>query len=289
MKKVLSYIKILLCGMIFGVANVIPGVSGGTMLVVFGMYDRLTEAISGIKAIFRNIVFLVFFGVGAGVGILGFAKLLNSLFENFPVQTNMYFIGLILGSIPLVYRLGTEEQKAKPLCLVPLLIAGAVVVGLAVLQNSMGDAEQAAESVAGFDILMTIKLVVFAFIAAVAMIIPGVSGSFVMMLLGVYQTVISAIQFNALNFYVIIPVAVGVVLGVILGAKIISTLMKKFRLMAYSAIMGLVIGSVYAILPNGFGFNLQTGYGFVCLLFGVLTSILVENLGDGNKQEKNAE
>lgn len=289
MKKVVSYIKILLCGMIFGVANVIPGVSGGTMLVVFGMYDRLTEAISGIKAIFRNIVFLVFFGVGAGVGILGFAKLLNSLFENFPVQTNMYFIGLILGSIPLVYRLGTEEQKTKPLCLVPLLIAGAVVVGLAVLQNSMGDAEQAAESVAGFDILMTIKLVVFAFIAAVAMIIPGVSGSFVMMLLGVYQTVISAIQFNALNFYVIIPVAVGVVLGVILGAKIISTLMKKFRLMAYSAIMGLVIGSVYAILPNGFGFNLQTGYGFVCLLFGVLTSILVEKLGDGNKQEKNAE
>lgn len=289
MKKVLSYIKILLCGMIFGVANVIPGVSGGTMLVVFGMYDRLTEAISGIKAIFRNIVFLVFFGVGAGVGILGFAKLLNSLFENFPVQTNMYFIGLILGSIPLVYQLGTEEQKAKPLCLVPLLIAGAVVVGLAVLQNSMGDAEQAAESVAGFDILMTIKLVVFAFIAAVAMIIPGVSGSFVMMLLGVYQTVISAIQFNALNFYVIIPVVVGVVLGVILGAKIISTLMKKFKLMAYSAIMGLVIGSVYAILPNGFGFNLQTGYGFVCLLFGVLTSILVEKLGDGNKQEKNAE
>lgn len=289
MKKVVSYIKILLCGMIFGVANVIPGVSGGTMLVVFGMYDRLTEAISGIKDIFRNIVFLVFFGAGAGVGILGFAKLLNSLFENFPVQTNMYFIGLILGSIPLVYRLGTEEQKAKPLCLVPLLIAGAVVVGLAVLQNSMGDAEQAAESVAGFDILMTIKLVVFAFIAAVAMIIPGVSGSFVMMLLGVYQTVISAIQFNALNFYVIIPVAVGVVLGVILGAKIISTLMKKFRLMAYSAIMGLVIGSVYAILPNGFGFNLQTGYGFVCLLFGMLTSILVENLGDGNKQKKNAE
>ena len=253
------------------------------------MYDRLTEAISGIKAIFRNIVFLIFFGVGAGVGILGFAKLLNSLFENFPVQTNMYFIGLILGSIPLVYRLGTEEQKAKPLCLVPLLIAGAVVVGLAVLQNSMGAAEQAAESVAGFDILMTIKLVVFAFIAAVAMIIPGVSGSFVMMLLGVYQTVISAIQFNALNFYVIIPVAVGVVLGVILGAKIISTLMKKFKLMAYSAIMGLVIGSVYAILPNGFGFNLQTGYGFVCLLFGVLTSILVEKLGDGNKQEKTAE
>ena len=74
-------------------------------------------------------------------------------------------------------------------------------------------------------------------------------------------------------------------LGIILGAKIISTLLKKFRLMAYSAIMGLVVGSVYAILPSGFGFNLSTGYGFVCLLFGVLTSILVEKLGGNSENE----
>lgn len=285
MKKVLQYIKLVLCGMVFGVANVIPGVSGGTMLVVFGIYDQLTEAISGVKAIIKNIVFLLFFGVGAGVGILGFAKLIKFLFDNYGVQTNMYFIGLILGSVPMIYRMGTAENKVKPLCIVPFLISGALVVGLTMLQNSMGSAEQAAEMVSGFDPVMTIKLLVFAFIAAVAMIIPGLSGSFVMLLLGVYQTVISAIQINDLNFYVIIPVAVGVVLGIILGAKIISTLMKKFRLMAYSAIMGLVIGSVYAILPAEFGFNLQTGYGFVCLLFGVLTSVLVEKLGKSTEKE----
>jgi len=285
MKKVLQYIKLVLCGMVFGVANVIPGVSGGTMLVVFGIYDQLTEAISGVKAIIKNIVFLLFFGVGAGVGILGFAKLIKFLFDNYGVQTNMYFIGLILGSVPMIYRMGTAENKVKPLCIVPFLISGALVVGLTMLQNTMGSAEQAAEMVSGFDPIMTVKLLVFAFIAAVAMIIPGLSGSFVMLLLGVYQTVISAIQINDLNFYVIIPVAVGVVLGIILGAKIISTLMKKFRLMAYSAIMGLVIGSVYAILPSDFGFNLQTGYGFVCLLFGVLTSVLVEKLGKGSEKE----
>lgn len=285
MKKVLQYIKLVLCGMVFGVANVIPGVSGGTMLVVFGIYDQLTEAISGVKAIIKNIVFLLFFGVGAGVGILGFAKLIKFLFDNYGVQTNMYFIGLILGSVPMIYRMGTAENKVKPLCIVPFLISGALVVGLTMLQNTMGSAEQAAEMVSGFDPVMTVKLLVFSFIAAVAMIIPGLSGSFVMLLLGVYQTVISAIQINDLNFYVIIPVAVGVVLGIILGAKIISTLMKKFRLMAYSAIMGLVIGSVYAILPSDFGFNLQTGYGFVCLLFGVLTSVLVEKLGKGSEKE----
>lgn len=285
MKKVLQYIKLVLCGMVFGVANVIPGVSGGTMLVVFGIYDQLTEAISGVKAIIKNIVFLLFFGVGAGVGILGFAKLIKFLFDNYGVQTNMYFIGLILGSVPMIYHMGTAENKVKPLCIVPFLISGALVVGLAMLQNAMGSAEQAAEMISGFDPVMTVKLLVFAFIAAVAMIIPGLSGSFVMLLLGVYQTVISAIQINDLNFYVIIPVAVGVVLGIILGAKIISTLMKKFRLMAYSAIMGLVIGSVYAILPSDFGFNLQTGYGFVCLLFGVMTSVLVEKLGKGSEKE----
>ena len=290
MKKILQYLKIVLCGIVFGVANVIPGVSGGTMLVVFGMYDRLTESISGTKAIYNTfwialIVFLIFFGIGAGAGILGFAKLIKFLFDNYEVQTNMYFIGLILGSVPLIYRMGTAESKVKPLCSVPFVISLWIVIALTVMQNLMGNTEQVAEQVAGFDPLMSVKLLVFAFIAAVAMIIPGLSGSFVMLLLGIYQTVISAIQINDLNFYIIIPFAIGVVLGIILGAKIISTLMKKFRLMAYSAIMGLVVGSVYAILPSGFGFNLSTGYGFVCLLFGVLTSILVEKLGGNSENE----
>ena len=281
MKKFLGYLKLILCGIVFGIANVIPGVSGGTMLVVFGIYDQLTEAISGVRAIIKNIVFLLFLGIGAGVGILGFAALIKYLFENCGVQTNMYFIGLILGSVPMIFHMGTAEKKVRPLCLLPFILAMGLVIGLTVLNGYMeaNDLIPAAETVEGFSIFVTVKLLICAFVAAVAMIIPGLSGSFVMMLLGVYNTVINAIQIKALNFYVIIPVAVGVVLGIILGAKLISTLIKKHKLMVYSAIMGLVIGSVYAILPSGFGFNLQTGYGFVCLLFGVLTSILVERLG----------
>lgn len=281
MKKFLGYLKLILCGIVFGIANVIPGVSGGTMLVVFGVYDQLTEAISGVRAIIKNIVFLLFLGIGAGVGILGFAALIKYLFENYGVQTNMYFIGLILGSVPMIFHMGPAEKKVRPLCLLPFILAMGLVIGLTVLNGYMeaNDLIPAAETVEGFSIFVTVKLLICAFVAAVAMIIPGLSGSFVMMLLGVYNTVINAIQLKALNFYVIIPVAVGVVLGIILGAKLISTLIKKHKLMVYSAIMGLVIGSVYAILPSGFGFNLQTGYGFVCLLFGVLTSILVERLG----------
>lgn len=283
MKKVLEYLKYFLCGLAFGVANVIPGVSGGTMLVIFGVFDRLTEAISGIKKIFSNIAFLITFALGAGAGILLSAKVIGSMFETYAVQTNMFFIGLILGGIPLIVKLGTSEmgeKKVKPLCLLPFVISMAIVVGLTVLEK-LDVFTMTAENVTGFDVIFSLKLVLCAAIAAVTMIIPGISGSFMMMLLGVYETIIGAL--NDWNFYVIIPFAFGAIIGIIFGAKLISILLKKNKLMVYSAIMGMVMGSVYAILPEGFGFNLQTGYGFAFMLIGVLASILVEKLNAANE------
>lgn len=276
MKKFTEYLRYFLCGLVFGTANVIPGVSGGTMLVIFGIFDRLTEAISGIKKIFRNFWFLLTFALGAGGGIVLSAFVISSLFENFPIQTNMFFIGLILGGVPLIYKFGTEEKNVKPLCAIPFIIAMAVVIGLTVLEK-LDVFKLAPDVVTGFDAVISLKLIVCAAIAAVTMIIPGISGSFVMMLLGVYETIIGAIR--DMNFYVIIPFAIGAVIGIIGGAKLISMLIKKNKLMVYSALMGLVIGSVYAILPDGFGFNLQTGYGFACALFGVMAATLVEKLG----------
>lgn len=276
MKKFTEYLRYFLCGLVFGTANVIPGVSGGTMLVIFGIFDRLTEAISGIKKIFRNFWFLFTFALGAGAGIVLSAFVISSLFKNFPIQTNMFFIGLILGGVPLIYKFGTEEKKVKPSCAIPFIIAMAVVIGLTVLEK-LDVFKLAPDVVTGFDAVISLKLIVCAAIAAVTMIIPGISGSFVMMLLGVYETIIGAIR--DMNFYVIIPFAIGAVIGIIGGARLISMLIKKNKLMVYSALMGLVIGSVYAILPGGFGFNLQTGYGFACALFGVMAATLVEKLG----------
>ena len=280
MKKVVEYLKYFLCGLIFGTANVIPGVSGGTMLVVFGIFDRLTDAISGVKRIFKNFPFLLTFALGAGAGILISAKVISQMFVSFGVQTNMFFIGLILGGIPLIYRLGTAEKKPKPLCILPFVIAMAFVIALAVLEK-LNIFSLTAETVEGFDLVFSLKMVGSAALAAVTMIIPGISGSFVMMLLGVYETIIGAL--STFNFYVIIPFAIGAVVGIVVGAKLISMLIAKNRLMVYSALMGLVIGSVYAILPDGFGFNLQTGYGFVFLLLGVIASLLFEKLGKAGK------
>lgn len=276
MKKILEYFKFFLCGLIFGIANVIPGVSGGTMLVIFGVFDRLTDAISGIKKIFSNFVFLVIFALGAGGGILLSAKVIGSMFATYAIQTNLFFIGLILGGIPLIVKLGTAEKKVKPLCLVPFIISMALVIGLTVLEK-LDIFSMTAENVTGFDAVFSLKMVGSAAVAAVTMIIPGISGSFMMMLLGVYETIIGAL--NDMNFYVIVPFAIGAVIGIIFGAKLISILIRKNKLMVYSAIMGMVVGSVYAILPDGFGPNLQTGYGFAFMLVGVLASVLIEKLG----------
>lgn len=281
MKKFIEYLKYFLCGVVFGMANVIPGVSGGTMLVVFGIFDRLTDSISGIKKIFQNFWFLVTFALGAGGGIILSSFVISSLFNNFAIQTNMFFLGLIIGGIPLIYKFGTSEKKVKPLCAVPFVIAMAVVIGLAVLEKS-DIFKLAPDVVNGFDMVISLKLLGCAVLAAVTTIIPGISGSFVMMLIGVYETIITAIK--EMNFYVIIPFAIGAIIGIIGGAKLISILIKRNRLMVYSALMGLVIGSIYAILPEGFGFNLQTGYGFVCMLFGIITAVLIEKLGAGDSK-----
>ena len=125
----------ILHGIVFGVANVIPGVSGGTMLVAFGCYDKVCGALAlDFKEIKRNIRYLIFFGIGAALGIVGFSNIITLLFEKFPTETYMFFIGLILGSIPLIIRNATVKEKFRPVCAVPFLASLALVIGLAVLE-----------------------------------------------------------------------------------------------------------------------------------------------------------
>ena len=367
----------VLYGLVFGIANVIPGVSGGTMLVVFGCYDKVCGALTlNLKEIKKNIVFLIFFGIGAVLGIVGFAFVVTWLFENFPTQTNMFFMGLIIGSVPLIIRNATVKDKFRPTCIVPFIIGLAAVVGLAVAENwsvendtnmcvagfrtengitivemhnntdrtvknweivfedeagvvldgkvTGARAEYNAstiekiQSLLGFqmepqvancfrsnpdtviepnssyiftyegelttvgtkfsvsykmDVPFFLTMMVALFIAAIAMIIPGVSGSFVMLTLGVYTTIIGAVK--DLDFAIIIPCAIGAIIGLVVGARLITWLMKKYSLMTYSAILGLVAGSIYVILPAGFGLNIATLVGFICLAVGAFIAYTV--------------
>ena len=258
-----------LYGLVFGIANIIPGVSGGTMLVVFGCYDKVCGALSlNFKEIKKNIVFLIFFGIGAVIGLLGFAFVITWLFDNFPTETYMFFMGLIVGSVPLIIRNATVKQSFTAVCAVPFVLALALVVGLSMLEQSGGAAASQPEGLLAF-----VLYLVAGFVAAVAMIIPGVSGSFIMVLFGTYEAVVGSLK--SLDFAIIIPTAIGVIAGLVLGARLITFLLKKYRLMVFSAILGLVVGSLYAIFPVGFGLNVHTFIGAVTLAAGFAVSFLV--------------
>ena len=264
----------ILYGFVFGSANIIPGVSGGTMLVTFGCYDKVCGALAlDIKEIKRNLKFLIFFAIGAAVGIVGFSNLISLLFDSFPTESYMFFMGLIIGSVPLIVRNATVKEKFRPVCAVPFVIALAAVVGLAVLEKYSG--EQAIIDLQGGEhtVLFFAVLVLAAVLAAAAMIIPGVSGSFIMVLLGTYETVIGAVR--DFDFAVLIPTAAGVIIGIVSGARLIRFLLKKHRLMVFSAILGLCAGSLYAIFPDGFGFNLDTLFGVIALAAGAAISFIV--------------
>ena len=241
----MKILKLIFAGIVIGVANVIPGVSGGTMAVVFGIYDELIGVISfNIKAIFGKWRFWVPLAIGMGIGIIAFSKIVTFLFEHFPVQTQYFFAGIVLGSIPLILKRTSLTLKMENLgnwisALVCLLI---MLLMVFINTDSMISTIQTE-----LTFWLGAKLLLGGAFAAFAMIIPGISGSFLMVILGIYSTVIASV--SDFNLPIICVVAVGVIIGIFAGAKGVQVLLGKFPKQTYGAIFGLVIGSVFAVLP----------------------------------------
>ena len=241
----MKILKLIFAGIVIGVANVIPGVSGGTMAVVFGIYDELIGVISfNIKAIFGKWRFWVPLAIGMGIGIIAFSKIVTFLFEHFPVQTQYFFAGIVLGSIPLILKRTSLTLKMENLgnwisALVCLLI---MLLMVFINTDSMISTIQTE-----LTFWLGAKLLLGGAFAAFAMIIPGISGSFLMVILGIYSTVIASV--SDFNLPIICVVAVGVIIGIFAGAKGVQVLFGKFPKQTYGAIFGLVIGSVFAVLP----------------------------------------
>ena len=174
-------------GIAIGIANVIPGVSGGTMMVILGIFNRMMDAISGV---FKrenpnrkdDIIFIVQVLIGAAVGIIGFAKILEVLFEYCPTQTIYWFIGLIAFSIPLFLK---GEMSGQKLAIIPFICGLAIIFVLEFLNPGEG------KTVVNPDFpplsaALFIKMVIIGAVSGATMIMPGVSGSMVLLILGEY-------------------------------------------------------------------------------------------------------
>lgn len=249
----LEAIKLFFVGIILGVANIIPGVSGGTLAVVFNIYDRIIGLISlNIKKIFSEWKFILPIGLGMVSGIIGFSKVITFLFENYPMQTNLFFVGIIAGSIPLVLRKinssiqETQVKKNKKpyvSTVISFLVALAVMIVMAFFKDISGSSIIYTE----LSVKLFFTLMISGAVGAVAMIIPGISGSFLMLALGTYATIIGSL--SDFNIPLMIPTAIGILLGLLCGAYLVRTLMEKVPAQTYGSILGLVVGSIFTVFP----------------------------------------
>lgn len=249
-------IKMILQGMIVGIANIIPGVSGGTMMVAMGLYDKLIHSITHLKSEFKSSMKLllpIFFGAALAIVIL--SRLFEFLLQNYPIPTNFAFCGLIVGSLPFILKKVKGSNPVKSSNWIPLLIFFAIVVGMAVIGEDSDSAQRLQ-----VDLLQFLVLLFVGIIAAATMVIPGVSGSMMLMLLGYYETILSYVNqtVDAITSFdipafinccmVMIPFGVGVVFGIFAIAKLIEWILMRWEISAYYAIIGLITASPVAIL-----------------------------------------
>lgn len=263
----------ILRGVVIGVANVIPGVSGGTMMVSMGIYDMLIHCITHLFSEFKKSVkTLLPYAIGMVVGIVALASLLKFLFANYPLPTSTTFIGLILGGLPILIK-KVDRKKVGVVAILTFILffAGIIVMALT------GDVANPDQLPMSFG--MAVLLLVMGMIAAATMIIPGVSGSMVLMLMGYYTPVLNAVDAlkNAVfsfslsqmgyPLFVLLPFGVGVLLGIFGVAKLIEWLLSRFPTQTYCGVLGLVVASPVAILLR----TRMTGVTVVTVLISLAT------------------
>jgi putative membrane protein len=280
----------LLSGAVFGAVNVIPGVSTGTMMVVFGCYDIVCGALAlDFKHIKKHIAFLIPFGIGAVLGLGGAVLAISELIVQYPVPSYLFFMGLISGSFPLVFKNLQLKGKLKTLHIVLIIAAAALIIALGFVgRDAPGAPEFIAPGAPEFinernaeGGVPYIIIIVSSFAAAAAMIIPGISGAFIFLLFGTYHIIMTALP--AFDFGVIIPAVIGIAAGVVLGARGIKLLLAKFYTATYSVITGLVIGSVFAIFPEGVRLDATLAAGVCAFAAGAGITIFA---GKANKEKQ---
>ena len=264
--SLLRVILRVLQGVLIGVGAVLPGISGGVLCVVFGIYKPVMELLGDPIRKFRtHVPKLLPVIVGGAVGFLGVAKILAFFLETYPAPSVCLFIGLITGMLPSLFREANEKGRVKN-AWVPLAVAFVVILALLISLNL-------------FSITITPNFgwyVFCGFCLALSVIAPGMSFSTLLMPLGLYTPFVDGL--GSLDFSVLIPAGIGAVVTVILLAKAVDALFDRFYPYAFHAIIGIVIAATIMIVPVGTFFATPAAgvVNIVCIVVGIAAALALD-------------
>lgn len=241
-------------GLIIGSTMIVPGVSGGSMAMILGIYDRLISAISSFrKNVKGNLLFLIMFVLSAGVGMFLFSTPLAWLMEHYKMPTMYFFLGAVFGGIPLIEKKSQIEKISWDVFLYMLIGAGIIFLFSKVPDETF-------QIGSGDGIGNYLMLFIAGILSATALVLPGISVSHFLLILGLYDELLNAIQ--TMSFGFLLFLGIGVLLGIILLTKILEYVMAKYPKQSYLIILGFIFasaGEIFPGIPNGFNVILCIG------------------------------
>lgn len=270
---------LLLKGAILGLSTLVPGLSAGTFAVVLGIYEKLISVVSNLTKDFKNnLLYVLPIGIGAVIAMLLGSNVVSYLLSNYHLATMLLFLGVIIGGIPLLYRRVKGHEK-EPLNVGIFLVAFAIIIVMYVVNANTQNID-----LNNLDIIGYIVLMIVAAITSAAMIIPGVSGSFMLMLFGYFEPIINTVKdlkdmsLLTHNLSILIPFGIGVIIGILIISKVINYLLKHFEATTFSAVLGFVIASIVTIIWGLVGSNIniiELLVGDVLALLGCMLSLWI--------------
>ena len=261
---------LILKGFVLGIANIIPGVSGGTLAITLGIYERMIEAISHFFSNFKdNLKFVMFLGIGIILSLALFSNVIGFCLDNYKFATILFFIGIILGGTPILFK----KVKGTVNLGNGLVFAIAFLIVMIMTFMSAGDKSISLDSLS---IGKAIALFFSGMIASASMLLPGISGSFVLMLFGYYHPIVNAIRSltkleNVFHNFIVLGIAgVGILFGIVLAAKLIEYLLNKYEIPTYYGIIGFVIASIISIFITA----VSSPVGIIEIIVGIGLMVL---------------
>lgn len=229
-------------GLVMSISQLIPGVSGSTIAIILGVYDRLIHAINNLtKNVREHAKLLGAVCIGAVIGIVLFAQAIGWMIDRYPVLLGLLFIGVILGGAPLMYK-KAGERPIRPVHWLYFVVGVALVILMSLEVKSDSPA------ITELTLVNAVLLFLAGIIFAVALILPGISGSFMLLVLGLYNTLIEAA--SDMNLMILAPIGLGAVVGTFLTARVIEWMLTRFPQATYLLIFGFVLGSIFGIFPG---------------------------------------